>query len=60
MPAGARAALPRSHGFASSSTDPVGFDRPIWAQGGELGWYAMLVPENYGGGSVSGETAWST
>jgi alkylation response protein AidB-like acyl-CoA dehydrogenase len=34
--------------------DPVGFDRDVWAQGGELGWYAMLVPEEYGGGSVSG------
>jgi alkylation response protein AidB-like acyl-CoA dehydrogenase len=35
--------------------DPVGFDSGVWAQGGELGWYAMLVPEKYGGGSVSGE-----
>ena len=35
--------------------DPVGFDRKVWSQGGELGWYAMLVPEQYGGGSVSGE-----
>ncbi len=35
--------------------DPVGFDRSTWAQGGELGWYAMLVPEAYGGGTVSGE-----
>ena len=35
--------------------DPVGFDRAVWDQGGELGWYAMLVPEQYGGGSVSGE-----
>ncbi|MGE0879650.1 MAG: acyl-CoA dehydrogenase family protein [Acidimicrobiia bacterium] len=34
--------------------DPVGFDRSTWQQGGELGWYAMLVPEQYGGGSVSG------
>jgi alkylation response protein AidB-like acyl-CoA dehydrogenase len=35
--------------------DPVGFDRAVWDQGGELGWYAMLVPEAYGGGTVSGE-----
>jgi alkylation response protein AidB-like acyl-CoA dehydrogenase len=34
--------------------DPVGFDRSTWAQGGELGWYAMLVPEAHGGGTVSG------
>ena len=35
--------------------DPVGFDRSTWTQGGELGWYAMLVPEAYGGGTVSEE-----
>jgi alkylation response protein AidB-like acyl-CoA dehydrogenase len=35
--------------------DPVGYDPAAWAQGGELGWYAMLVPEQYGGGSMSGE-----
>ena len=35
--------------------DPVGFDPGVWAQGGELGWYAMLVPEKCGGGSVSGD-----
>jgi len=35
--------------------DPLGFDRTVWAQGGELGWFAMLVPEAHGGGSVSGE-----
>ncbi len=34
--------------------DPVGFDRDVWQQGGELGWFAMLVPEAHGGGSVSG------
>lgn len=33
--------------------DPVGFDRSLWQRGGDLGWYAMLVPEKYGGGSVS-------
>jgi alkylation response protein AidB-like acyl-CoA dehydrogenase len=35
--------------------DPVGFDRSVWDQGGELGWYAMLVPEPYGGGTISGD-----
>jgi alkylation response protein AidB-like acyl-CoA dehydrogenase len=34
--------------------DPVGFDRGVWTQGGDLGWCAMLVPEEYGGASVSG------
>ncbi|MDA8046286.1 MAG: acyl-CoA/acyl-ACP dehydrogenase [Actinomycetota bacterium] len=33
--------------------DPEGFDRSDWDQGGQLGWYAMLVPEKYGGGSIS-------
>jgi alkylation response protein AidB-like acyl-CoA dehydrogenase len=35
--------------------DPVGFDRSLWARGAELGWFSMLVPEEYGGGSVSGQ-----
>lgn len=35
--------------------DPIGFDRSIWAQGAELGWTSMLVPEDAGGGSISGE-----
>jgi alkylation response protein AidB-like acyl-CoA dehydrogenase len=34
--------------------DPGGFDREMWRRGAELGWYAMLIPEQYGGGSVSG------
>jgi alkylation response protein AidB-like acyl-CoA dehydrogenase len=34
--------------------DEVGFDRDYWAQGAELGWFAMLVGEADGGGSVSG------
>ena len=32
--------------------DPVGFDPGVWAQGGELGWYAMLVPENATAGAA--------
>lgn len=35
--------------------DPVGFDRGIWSRGAELGWMSMLVPEEHGGGSISGE-----
>jgi len=34
--------------------DPAGFDRAVWNQGAELGWFALLVPEQYGGGSISG------
>ncbi len=34
--------------------DPIGFDRQLWSQGAGLGWYGMLVPEKYGGGSLSG------
>jgi alkylation response protein AidB-like acyl-CoA dehydrogenase len=34
---------------------PLGFDRDIWAQGAELGWTSLLVPERFGGGNVSGE-----
>ncbi|MFE7741240.1 acyl-CoA dehydrogenase family protein [Nocardia sp. NPDC057455] len=32
----------------------TGFDRTWWRRGAELGWTAMLVPENLGGGTVSG------
>jgi alkylation response protein AidB-like acyl-CoA dehydrogenase len=32
-----------------------GFDRDYWRKGAELGWTAMLVPEDLGGGSVSGQ-----
>jgi alkylation response protein AidB-like acyl-CoA dehydrogenase len=35
--------------------DPSGFDRDLWAQGAELGWTSMLVPEDSGGGSISGQ-----
>jgi alkylation response protein AidB-like acyl-CoA dehydrogenase len=34
--------------------DPAGFDRAWWRRGAELGWTSMLVPEEDGGGSVSG------
>ncbi|MEU6644418.1 acyl-CoA dehydrogenase family protein [Saccharomonospora sp. NPDC046836] len=32
----------------------TGFQRDWWRQGAELGWTAMLVPEQLGGGTVSG------
>jgi len=35
--------------------DPRGFDPAWWRQGAELGWTAMLVPEEYGGGSLTGQ-----
>jgi alkylation response protein AidB-like acyl-CoA dehydrogenase len=34
--------------------DPAGFDRGWWRRGAELGWTAFLVPEAYGGGTLSG------
>jgi alkylation response protein AidB-like acyl-CoA dehydrogenase len=34
--------------------EPAGFERDYWRQGAELGWMSMLVPEELGGGSVSG------
>jgi alkylation response protein AidB-like acyl-CoA dehydrogenase len=33
---------------------PTGFERDYWRQGGELGWMSLLVPEELGGGSISG------
>jgi len=35
--------------------DPLGYDRSWWRQAAELGWASMLVPEEHGGGSVTGE-----
>jgi alkylation response protein AidB-like acyl-CoA dehydrogenase len=32
-----------------------GFERSWWDRGAELGWSALLIPEESGGGSVSGE-----
>ncbi|HVB44904.1 MAG TPA: acyl-CoA dehydrogenase family protein [Streptosporangiaceae bacterium] len=31
------------------------FDRDIWRHGAELGWTSLIVPEEAGGGSVSGD-----
>jgi alkylation response protein AidB-like acyl-CoA dehydrogenase len=33
--------------------DPVGYDAHVWAQGAQLGWTSLLVPEADGGGSFS-------
>ena len=38
-----------------AAENPDGFDRGWWRRGAELGWTSMLVPEDLGGGSVSGE-----
>ena len=35
--------------------EPDGFERAWWARGAELGWASFLVPEDDGGGSLSGE-----
>jgi alkylation response protein AidB-like acyl-CoA dehydrogenase len=35
--------------------NPAGFDGAWWRQGAELGWTSLLVDEQRGGGSVSGE-----
>ncbi|MVZ99828.1 acyl-CoA dehydrogenase [Actinomadura sp. LD22] len=34
--------------------ETTGFDRDWWARAAELGWTALLVPEELGGGSISG------
>jgi alkylation response protein AidB-like acyl-CoA dehydrogenase len=34
--------------------DPVGFDRDYLGKAAEIGWFGALVPEEFGGGSVSG------
>lgn len=31
------------------------FDPELWKQGAEQGWFTLLVPENYGGGSVTNQ-----
>ncbi len=34
--------------------DPAGYDHDYWRRGAGLGWTSMLVPEELGGGSLSG------
>ena len=36
-----------------SLEEPALFDRELWRQGGELGWTAMLVPDEHEGGSIT-------
>jgi alkylation response protein AidB-like acyl-CoA dehydrogenase len=35
--------------------DPTGFDQDYWRRGAELGWTTLLVAEEHGGGTISGE-----
>ncbi len=37
--------------------DPAGFDPAYWTAGAELGWTSLLVSEEDGGGSISGQGA---
>ncbi|MCW2914456.1 MAG: acyl-CoA dehydrogenase domain protein [Actinomycetia bacterium] len=37
------------------AANPAGFDRGWWKKGADLGWTSLLVDEEHGGGSVSGE-----
>lgn len=46
------ASLSRVRELHSAGTS---FDRPWWQRAAELGWASMLVPEELGGGSVSGD-----
>jgi alkylation response protein AidB-like acyl-CoA dehydrogenase len=35
--------------------DPAGFDTDYWRRGADLGWTSLLVSEEHGGGSISGD-----
>jgi alkylation response protein AidB-like acyl-CoA dehydrogenase len=35
--------------------DPIGFDDRYWRRGAELGWTSLLVSDEHGGGSISGD-----
>ncbi|CUU59296.1 Acyl-CoA dehydrogenase [Parafrankia irregularis] len=35
--------------------DPAGFDGDYWRRGAELGWTSLLVGEEHGGGTISGD-----
>jgi alkylation response protein AidB-like acyl-CoA dehydrogenase len=35
--------------------DPVGYSADYWRAGAELGWVSLLVSEEHGGGSISGD-----
>jgi alkylation response protein AidB-like acyl-CoA dehydrogenase len=44
-------------GLRKLRNDPAGFEPSYWTQGAELGWTMLLVGEEDGGGSVSGNGA---
>src|SRR5215212_9089177 len=35
--------------------DPAGFDEKYWVRGADLGWTSLLIDEQHGGGSISGD-----
>ena len=35
--------------------DPAGFEEKYWQQGADLGWTSLLVSEEHGGGTISGQ-----
>jgi alkylation response protein AidB-like acyl-CoA dehydrogenase len=35
--------------------DPAGFEEKFWRQGADLGWTSLLVSEEHGGGTISGQ-----
>ncbi len=35
--------------------DPLGFDPAYWRRGAELGWTSLVVAEEHGGGTISGQ-----
>jgi alkylation response protein AidB-like acyl-CoA dehydrogenase len=51
---GSEASVAKVRALHSSA---AGFERDYWRQGAELGWVSLLVPEEHGGGSVSGHGA---
>ena len=51
------AANARSRPCGGLRDSETGFDRDYWRQGAELGWTSLVVPEDLGGGSVSGNGA---
>jgi alkylation response protein AidB-like acyl-CoA dehydrogenase len=46
--------VPLSH-LRKTRDDPAGFDPDYWAAGAQLGWTSLLVSEEDGGGSLSGQ-----
>src|SRR5437868_3122026 len=41
--------------FVRPRCDPAGFDEKYWRRGLDLGWTSLLVAEEHGGGSISGD-----